>query len=61
MPSMAAAQRNGNGRVTPRRSPQDDELPALRRRSPVAYWTAVIVLLGLVTSLFGGVIVSLAR
>jgi hypothetical protein len=58
---MAAAHRSGNGRVPARRPPPDDGLPALRRRSPIAYWTAVIVLLGMVASVLGGVVISLAR
>lgn len=60
--------RNSNGRPTPpKRSvpaprPIDhDGVPALRRRSPLAYWVAVLVLLGLVASVLGSVVASFAR
>ncbi|MFN0028784.1 MAG: hypothetical protein ACKV2O_16610 [Acidimicrobiales bacterium] len=55
---------NPNGRVTPRgrrdRS-ADDELPSFRRRSPLAYWVALLILAGLLATLFGGVVASVAR
>ncbi len=45
------------GRTTPRRDPYgDDELPSLRRRSPVVYWVAVIVLFGMVATLLASVV-----
>ncbi|MCC6433811.1 MAG: hypothetical protein IT196_02165 [Acidimicrobiales bacterium] len=52
------------GRVTPKPVPRrdtGDELPALRRRSPLAYWVAVLVLVGMVATLLGGVLAGLAR
>lgn len=49
-----------SSRRPPPRHP-DDELPALRRRSPLAYWVAVLVLAGMVASLLAGVIAGLAR
>lgn len=49
-------------RATPRPvAPPADELPGLRRRSPLAYWVAVLVLMGMVATLLGGVIASIAR
>jgi len=50
------------GRTTKRTPPRpSDELPSLRQRSPLAFWMAVLVLLGLVASVLAGVLAGLAR
>jgi hypothetical protein len=53
-----------SGRTTkrptqPRR--RADELPSFRQRSPIAFWVAVLILLGLVSSVLAGVLAGLAR
>ncbi len=54
---------DSNGRATPRRGAGElrDYGPTFRQRSPLAYWVALVVLIGLVATLLGGVIASLAR
>ncbi|MFN0091286.1 MAG: hypothetical protein ACKVWR_13620 [Acidimicrobiales bacterium] len=48
-------------RVTPKREPSGpDELPPLRRRSPLVYWTAVLAVAALVLVTVGGVLAGIA-
>ena len=52
------------GRTTkraPQRRRDPDELPSFRERSPIAFWVAVLVLLGLVASVLAGVLAGFAR
>jgi len=45
---------SSNGRVTPKAVPDPDEpLPSLRRRSPLVYWTAVLVVVAMAASALG--------
>lgn len=58
-PSRRNAARNGRGGRAAR--DLDDGVPSLRHRSPLAYWVAVIVLAGLLATVIGSFIASVAR
>lgn len=45
------------GRVT--RPPDPDELPSLKQRNPLAWWVAVLCVVGLIASTATGLIAAL--
>lgn len=48
-------------RVTPKGTGSADELPSLRERNPLAWWVAVVAVVGLVVGTFAsGLVVMLA-